>query len=441
MSKEKISTEQIISNLGFSELNEMQKSVISEYDKHEDLVVLSPTGSGKTVSFLIPILQNLDETSNEIQALILAPSRELALQIESVFKNMKTGFKSNCFYGGHAFQRERQSLSHPPAVLIGTPGRIADHIDRKTFSTDSINTIVLDEFDKALEFGFHDDMSFIIKAIPNIKKRLLTSATKTEEIPAFTGVKKAKELNFLPEGKHVKSLSIKKVISEEKDKLPVLFDLLCDLGAESTLVFCNHRDAVERTNDYLVKNGITSTYFHGGMEQQDRERTLIKFRNGSSKILVTSDLASRGLDIPEIKHIIHYHLPSQEDAFTHRNGRTARMNAEGTAYVILSEGEHQPEYMPTSTKTYYIAKNISIPKPPKWETIFISKGKKDKVNKIDVVGFMSKQGGLEKDEIGLIEVKDHFSYVAVDRSKAKSALSNIGSKKIKNKKAIIEIAR
>ncbi|MEN8138075.1 MAG: DEAD/DEAH box helicase [Bacteroidota bacterium] len=440
MQEKSHSTDNILKRLNISSLNEMQKQVVEAFYSDKDLVVLSPTGSGKTLAFLLPIVQSLNSDNDEIQTLILAPSRELALQIESVFRSMGTGFKANCFYGGHSFQVEKNSLKHPPAVLIGTPGRIADHIDRSTFSTQNINTIVLDEFDKALEFGFHDDMKFIIRELENLDQRILTSATKTDEVPAFTGITDPVELNFLPTGKQVKGLSVKKVISEEKDKLPTLFDLVCDLGDESTLVFCNHREAVERTNNYLSKKGITSTFFHGGMEQQDRERTLIKFRNGSSKILVTSDLASRGLDIPEIKHIIHYHLPSKEDAFTHRNGRTARMNEEGAAYVILSREENQPDYIPISIDTYYISKNIELPKAPEWETIFIGKGKKDKVNKIDIVGFLSKKGELEKGDIGLIEVKDFFSYAAIKRSKINSVLNKISGLKIKNKKAKIEVA-
>lgn len=441
MQEKTISTNTILKKLNISSLNEMQIKVSDVFNKEDNLVVLSPTGSGKTLAFLLPIVQSLNTDIEEIQTLILAPSRELAIQIEAVFKSMGTGFKVNCFYGGHSFQVEKKSLSHPPAVLIGTPGRIADHIDRSTLSTKNINTIVLDEFDKALEFGFHDDMKFIIGEIHNINKRILTSATKTDDIPEFTGIKEHLELNFLPQGKQVKGLSIKKVVSEEKDKLPILFDLLCDLGDESTLVFCNHREAVERTNNYLVKKGIASTFFHGGMEQQDRERTLSKFRNGSSKILVTSDLASRGLDIPEIKHIIHYHMPSKEDAFTHRNGRTARMNEEGSAYVILSREENQPDYIPSSIDTYYLSKKLELPIKPKWATLFIGKGKKDKINKIDIVGFLSKKGELEKGDIGLIEVKDFFSYVAVNSSKVDSVLKNISGLKIKNKKAKIEIAK
>lgn len=434
-------TKNILKKLNISSLNEMQSNVLELFHKHKDLVILSPTGSGKTLAFLLPIIDTLKQDLNEVQVLILAPSRELALQIENVFRSMGVGFKVNCFYGGHSFQVERKSLLHPPAVLIGTPGRIADHINKSTFSLQAIKTIVLDEFDKSLEFGFHDDMKFILGELNDLDKKIFTSATKTDDIPEFMEADKSVEINFLPQGKQIKSLSIKKVISQEKDKLSTLFNLLCDLGNETCIVFCNHREAVERTNDFLLKKGMQTTFFHGGMEQQDRERTLSKFRNGSSRILVASDLASRGLDIPEVKHVIHYHMPSKEDVFTHRNGRTARMNEKGVAYIILFKDESHPEYIPASVDTYYISKNLNVPASPKWETLFIGRGKKNKVNKIDIVGFLSKKANLNKGDIGLIEVKDFFSYVAVNRNKIDAILSSISGEKIKNKNVKIEVAK
>ena len=427
--------------MNISSLNPMQEAVVNSGKKNDNLVLLSPTGSGKTLAFIFSFLERIDPDLNAVQAMILAPSRELALQIESVLKQMGSGFKVNCFYGGHSFKVEKSSLINPPQVLIGTPGRITDHIERETFDLSYIETLVIDEFDKALEFGFQKEMKFIVKNLSSLKYRFLSSATQSDEIPAFMSKNNYEELNFLDADQSNSKLSLKKVISEEKDKLSTLVDLLCDLNGESTLVFCNHREAVERTSNHLNKRGIISTYFHGGMEQQDRERTLIKFRNGSSKILVTSDLASRGLDIPEIKHIIHYHLPSSEDAFTHRNGRTARMKAEGSAYIILFREEDQPDYIDASIDTYYISKNLSFPEKPKWETIFIGKGKKDKVNKIDIVGFLSKQGELGREDLGLIEVKDFFSYAAISRDLVDATLKKIKDRKIKNKKAKIEIAK
>jgi superfamily II DNA/RNA helicase len=336
--------QKVLENLKIHSLNEMQRSVIEAAEKAENVILLSPTGSGKTLGFLLPVLKNLDKNKTGVQALILVPSRELAIQIEQVFKQMATGFKINCCYGGHSTRIEKNNLEHPPAVLVGTPGRIAYHVRNSNFDVSPVNYLVLDEFDKSLEFGFKEDMSFIIYELKNIKKRMLTSATNMEEIPEFTGVRKPFEVNFLSKVP-TKSVGLKLKLVKGKDKLEVLFSLICKHSTKSTLIFCNHRDAVERISQLMNDKGIAHGIFHGGMEQDDRERALIKFRNGSHRILVTTDLASRGLDIPEIEMVVHYQLPTTEDSYIHRNGRTARMNAKGTAYLVLSDTDHVPAFI------------------------------------------------------------------------------------------------
>lgn len=326
--------EKVLENLKIASLNEMQQASIAAWKKGGDVVLLAPTGSGKTIGFLLPILNNLKPEVKGVQALVLVPSRELALQIETVFKQMATGFKVNCCYGGHPVRTERNNLEQPPAVLIGTPGRIAYHLRHENFDESTISTLILDEFDKALEFGFQEDMSYIIHKLLSLKQRLLTSATAMEEIPGFTGVSKPTEINFLKDVKVVPDLKLKKVLTTAEDKLDTLLKLICKIGNKNTLIFCNHRETVDRISDLLIDKDLAHDIFHGGMEQDERERALLKFRNGSIKILITTDLASRGLDIPEVQCIIHYQLPYTEDAFLHRNGRTARMNAKGTAYLI-----------------------------------------------------------------------------------------------------------
>src|ERR1700712_201455 len=396
-----------LANLKITALNQMQHAAL-DAAKKGDVVLLSPTGSGKTLGFLLPLLSLLDEKVPTVQALILVPSRELALQIEQVFKTIGSGFKVNCCYGGHPVKIERNNLSQPPAVLIGTPGRIAHHLRRHSFSTDTIHTLILDEFDKSLEFGFQEDMEYIIKQLPNLKKRILTSATKMKEIPGFTGINKPVEVDFLENKTNAPDLKLKAVISPAADKLDTLFALICKIGDKATLVFCNHREAVDRISDLLWDRGLVHDVFHGGMEQEDRERALLKFRNGSHRLLITTDLASRGLDIPEIEYVVHYQLPHNEEAFTHRNGRTARMHAKGTSYLLLSADEklaylkQQPEIEELPTKN-------TIPEPTPWLTLYIAAGKKDKINKVDIVGLLLKKGQLNKDDLGLIEVLDHTS--------------------------------
>ena len=431
----------LLLNLGIENLNEMQISAHETILNDNNVLLLAPTGSGKTLAFLLPIFELLDEYVAGVQCLILVPSRELGLQIEQVWKKMGTNYKVNACYGGHSIETEIKNLSNPPAVLIGTPGRIMDHIDRGTFKVDRIQTLVLDEFDKSLQLGFHEQMSFIIGKLSKLNKRILVSATSGIEIPKYTRVINPTILDFIPSEDENVNLSMKMVISNEKDKIGSLFHLICSLKSQSALIFCNHRDAAERISEALNEKGIYATYYHGGMDQDERERALIQFRNGSVSYLVTTDLAARGLDIPEMKHVIHYHLPSKEEEFTHRNGRTARMLASGTAYIISHESEKKQEYINYNMPVLSVVTNITLPKPPEFQTIYISGGKKNKLNKIDIVGFFSQKGKLEKDDLGLIEVKDFISFAAVKFNKVKDLLSNISEEKMKGKKFKIEVAR
>lgn len=432
--------ENILSALQIDALNEMQEASIKANQEADNVILLSDTGSGKTLGFLIPILETLDKTASGTQALIVVPSRELALQIETVWKNMRTGVKITCCYGGHKRETEENNLQEAPALIVGTPGRLGDHLRRENIKPETIKMLVLDEFDKSLELGFVDELEFILTSLTGLKKRLLTSATDTVEIPEFVNMENPVTLDFLS-GEPAPALAIQYLESPEKDKLDTLFDLVCKLGNRSTIIFCNHRDAVERTNSLLKDKGLVSVFYHGAMEQHEREAALAKFRNGSSNLLVTTDLAARGLDIPNIRYIIHYHLPNTEAIFTHRNGRTARMDASGTAILIIGPDEHLPDYISEEVNLISVEGEYEIPEKPKWTTFFIGAGKKDKVNKIDIVGFLSNRGELKKEDIGLIEVKDFYSFVAVRKSKASHVLILIQDQKIKNKKVKIAIAK
>lgn len=431
----------ILSNFGIEALNDMQETAYKVISKEKDVLLLAPTGSGKTLGFLLPVLPTLKTTCKTPQCLILVPSRELALQIEQVWKKMATGFKVNALYGGHLLETETNNLSIPPAVIVGTPGRIMDHIVRGSFSLDTINTLVLDEFDKSLALGFEFEMSFIIGKLSHLKKRILVSATSAVEIPSFTGVPQPAVIDFISEPGTSAGLDMKLVISPEKDKVNTLFQLLCTIGGESTLVFCNHREAAERTCKLLAELGIETAFFHGGLEQIEREQTLIRFRNGSVYFLVATDLAARGLDIPAVKHIIHYHLPSTKEEFIHRNGRTARMNATGTAYLIMHRQEPLPTWLQESPEQQKLKDDSPLPPATLWTTVYISGGKKEKLNKTDIVGFFSKVGKLQKDDLGMIEVKDHLSFAAVKKNKVKDLLRLVQNEKMKGKKYKIAIAK
>jgi superfamily II DNA/RNA helicase len=434
---------QIIQKLGIEKLNPMQLAANMAILNEKDIFLLSPTGSGKTLAFLLPLFELLSKNVAGAQCVIISPTRELALQIESVWKKMGTGFKINACYGGHDMQIEIQNMQNPPAVLVGTPGRISDHIERKTLSLENVNILILDEFDKSLAMGFEEEMSYVVGKLEKLQKRIMVSATAKVQLPRFMGEITPKVLNFnLEEEKTTDQLQLRTIISEDKDKIDRLYELLCFIGAEATLIFCNHREATERTVALLKEKGIESiAFFHGGMEQLDRERALIGFRNGSYTFLIATDLAARGLDIPNVKHVVHYHFPLKKEEFIHRNGRTARMNADGTAYLLLYEKEPQPDYIGRLPEYLEFSINPKAPLASEWATLYISGGKKDKLNKVDIVGFLSKKGELEKGDLGLIEVMDFMSFAAVKKAKVNELLKKIGAEKMKGKKYKIEVAR
>ncbi|UOE39118.1 DEAD/DEAH box helicase [Chryseobacterium oryzae] len=429
----------IYQNLKIQEMNQMQKSAFKATENNTDVILLSPTGSGKTLAFLFPVLRNLKKNTTGVQALILVPARELALQIEQVFKTMGTEFKVSVCYGGHDKKIEINNLIEAPAVLIGTPGRIRYHLQNENFDASTIKTLVLDEFDKALELGFQEDMDYIIGNLNGLSQRILTSATAMDEIPKFTGLKNEKTVDFLKLGENKPDIQLRKVMTISEEKLDTLFHLICKIGNKRTLIFCNHREAVDRISELLREKGIDRETFHGGMEQDERERALLKFRNDSARVLITTDLAARGLDVPEVESIVHYQLPPKEDAFIHRNGRTARMNAKGFVYLIMTEEENFP-FIKNNVPVEEVKDFTKVPGKTPFQTVYISAGKKDKVNKVDIVGFLMKKGELQKEDVGLIEVKDTTSYVAVSRNKVNSLLKKLSSERLKNKKVKMEIA-
>ncbi len=423
----------ILNKLGIEQLNPMQLEAEKVIPANSEVVLLSPTGTGKTLAFLLPIIATLDPTLTEVQALIVVPSRELAIQIEQVIREMGSGYKTNAVYGGRSGSKDKIEIKHRPAILVGTPGRIADHIRRENFSTEHIKSLVLDEFDKSLEIGFDNEMTEILESLPNVKKKILTSATQGVEIPDFVKLRFPVIINHLKE--EGSNLKIRTILSPSADKLETLVDALCHLGSQPGIVFCNFKDSIERVSEHLTKNGIGHGLFYGGMEQQERERALIKFRNGTNQLLLATDLAARGIDIPEIRFIIHYHLPTKDHEFVHRNGRTARMNADGTAYILQWEGENLPEFV-QNAEVLTLEKN-SVPASSGWTTLYISGGRKDKISKGDIAGLFFRQGDLKSQELGVIELKQDCAFVAVKSSKANRLIQDLNNTKLKKKKVRI----
>jgi len=426
----------ILTKLNIHALNPMQEEAVSVIETTTNTVILSPTGTGKTLAFSLPLLKVLNPESKEIQALILVPSRELAIQIEQVIRSMGSGYKVNAVYGGRPMSKDKIEIKHNPAILIGTPGRILDHFDGDRFSKTSIKTLILDEFDKSLEDGFEEEMKGIITQLPSVNKRVLTSATQAVKVPGFVRLDKPTIINYLKEKKGSK-LAIKTVVSPDKNKLKTLLQLVQHIGNEPGIIFCNLRDSINEVSRFLKRNKISHACFSGGMEQKDRERALIKFRNGTCQVLIATDLAARGIDIPEMNYIIHYELPRHEEEFIHRNGRTARVNAKGTAYVLKWESQLLPEFI-QNVKGINISKKAPH-KPQFWETLFISGGRKDKISKGDIAGLFFKQGGINKDQLGTIELKPDCAFVAIPLTTAEELVEKLNNTRLKNKKVRVTI--
>lgn len=438
-------TDKIIDKLGIT-LNDMQNDTAHAIlHSNKDVVVLSPTGSGKTLAYLLPVVELLDATLDAVQAVVVLPGRELALQSATVLAGMGSGLRAMACYGGRPAMDEHRTMRQVrPQVVFGTPGRLNDHLDKGNIEASQVRFVVIDEFDKCLEMGFHDEMAALMGKLPADARRVLLSATDADSIPHFVNLGRSTRVDYLSDDDEQipDRISIFSVHSPEKDKLATLSLLLLEQGDHSSIVFLNHRDAVERTGDYLRRLGFATSIFHGGLDQKMREHALYKFSNGSANILVSTDLASRGLDIPDVDNIIHYHLPETEEAYIHRVGRTARWQAEGRSFFVLGPEEHLPDYLHTATADHSPQPAAgAVPARPRMATVYIGKGKKDKISKGDILGFLCKKGGLENGEIGRIDVKDRYAYAAVAYPRLQELLDRVQGEKIKGVKTVVEAVR
>ncbi len=430
-------------SLGIEHLNPMQEEMLAEVRRHDSLVLLSPTGSGKTLGYMLPVLEAMQPGLHPT-VLVLVPSRELAIQTQGVATRLCRDAKAYACYGGRPAMDEHRAMRNlSPQVIIGTPGRILDHLQKGNFESQGIGTLVIDEFDKSLELGFRQQMADIMAMLPSVRKRILLSATDSPEIPSFVGAGKVHRMNYLADTDTDYSDRISQYLlrSPEKDKLETLGRLLCSLGSTPSMVFLNYREAVDRVYQFLQKAGFCVSAFHGAMEQKDRERALFRFQSGCANVLVSTDLAARGLDIADVGNIIHYHLPMNSEAYIHRNGRTARWDRAGASYLILGPEENLDKLdCLTGIIPMEVPDSYQVPSS-RWETLYIGRGKKDKVNKVDIVGFLCKTGGLERDQLGMVTVFPHWSFAAVDRTCIRSLMARIGGQKIKGQKTIIEPIR
>lgn len=432
--------ENILRKLGIEALSKMQVGMKNAMlERNGDVVLLSATGSGKTLAYLLPLVRMLDAKADTLQAVVIVPGRELALQSHEVFKGMGSGLRSMCLYGGRPTMDEHRELRRVmPQVVFATPGRLVDHLEKDNLNHYSVRYLVIDEFDKCLKMGFRDEMKRAVDMLPGVRRRFLLSATDAEEIPGFVNMRGVERLDYLEGNDVAERIGLFLVKSPDRDKLQTLANLLCGFGDKSTIVFLNYRDSAERVGEFLRDKGFVVSVFHGGLDQKQREDAVFRFSNGSANVLVATDLASRGLDMPDVDNIVHYHLPVGEDEYVHRVGRTARWKAEGRAFFLLGPDEELPEYVTDEPEPYEVSEWLGEAPQPRMATLYIGKGKHDKVSKGDVLGFLCKVGGLDGTDIGRIDVRERCSYAAVASDKWEDVVKRASGGKLKGVKTVVE---
>ena len=429
--------QQILDNarqrMGIAELKPMQADIAGATATR--LRLCAPTGAGKTLAYTIYALTRMSAPGKGVQTLVIAPSRELVLQIASVIKPLATGYKTVALYGGHNMADEKNSLTPTPDIIVATPGRLLDHINRRQADISGVSVLVLDEYDKCVELGFEPDMKRIVRAIRSPKFIVMCSATAASALPGYLPADGWKLYDYGSDVSRAR-LAVVEVPSPDKDKAETLADLLAAIAPAKSIVFVNHRESAERLHTFLRKAGIPAALYHGGLEQHDRLTAVQLLENGTVDTLVATDLAARGLDIDSLDAVVHYHMPTSPEAWTHRNGRTARNGASGTAYVITSSSDNIPDEVNPS-RSFNPPVRTSAPKPPAFATLHFSAGRKEKISKADILGFLVANTPLEAAQIGRIMVNDHDALAAVPAPTAPDTLAAAQTARLKGKKVRI----
>lgn len=433
---------QLKDRLGIDELNDIQNAMLPVATKQGHIILYSPTGSGKTLAFLVPLLTTVNKRP-ATQGVIISPTRELALQTHEIIKKIAFGVKAVICYGGHSIIDEINSLSATPEIIVATPGRLVDLLNRRSVSLRQVSFLVIDEFDKILELGFKEDIAKINRFLPrNIDKAIMTSATKFDEMLKYDCFADAITFDFLSKQQ---ASSIKISVTAVSGsvgcaKTDLLKILLLSFSNEKTIVFANQRDAVEQIYTTLRKAEFYCEFLHGKLTQLEREKSIALFENGTYAILVTTDLGARGIDFKDVVNVIHFDCPTDSESFTHRNGRTARYGKSGNVFVLRDEATTMPAYIKVDA-----LKNIGDmpkvkPSRTNIQTLHFKAGRKEKISKKDILGFLLKTLSVSADKIGIINVYDHYALAALNGIDAKGALKTLNATKIKGQKVRITLA-
>ena len=425
-----------LEDIGYKTPTPIQQQTLPSIIEKKDIIARANTGSGKTLSFALGVLNNYDKSKFEIQSLVLCPTRELANQVAlEIRKVMKVlhNVKVMTICGGVPYKPQVHSLSHKAHIIVGTPGRVLKHLENDNFKTDRISTLVLDEADRMLDMGFLDDVKKIIEAIPKQRQTLLFSATYPEDIENLANnfMNKALKIDITQEQKKPKINEI--FYKSDKKELDV--KQVLDLHTPtSSIIFCNRKIECDELADYLESQDIYPLVLHSDLDQRQRDETLVLFENKSYKILICTDVASRGLDIDNVELVINHALPREHAFYTHRIGRTARNEKTGTSVSLIDNYQENfiEEYNEDATIETMKIPSSKYNDQTDYVTLLIFAGKKQKLRRGDVVGSLVNEYGFIFDEIGTISQKDKVSYVALKEEKAKK-LKNKEELKIKGK--------
>jgi ATP-independent RNA helicase DbpA len=439
---------------GYQQPTQIQTLVVPLVLAGQDIAGQAPTGSGKTAAYALPLLQQLDLSQDAVQALVLVPARELALQVRDELKRLGKflpNLRVAAFYGGHGFGEETKSLKQAPHVVVATPGRLFDHLDRRTLIPNKLQLLVIDETDKLLELKFQEALANIVQRLPRRRQTLLFSATMPEKVLDLVRknltrprhVQADAQAEALPE-----SLTLLGHVGTAEKKPAALFHLLQRPETGRTLVFCNTRQRCEELARFLTSRGVAAEALHGKLPQPERDKALLKLRNGSALALVATDVAARGIDVTDLDTVVQFEVPDKADTFQHRAGRTARAGAAGTAHILATPAEQaqvqrwsldksikwEPLQAPALPPAAKVAKPTTV-------TLHVSAGRKQKVSAHDLVGALVNVAGVAREDLGRIEVFDHYSYITVPREASRAVQESMAGARIKGQKVRVTEVR
>lgn len=436
---------QNLDQLGYLQMTPIQAQALPLLLEGRDVVGHAQTGTGKTAAFAISLLHRISSTGEaHPQALVLCPTRELALQVAEEIRRLARPLQNTkvlTLCGGHSIRPQIESLEHGADVIVGTPGRVLDHLERETLDLDYVGTLVLDEADRMLDMGFFEDVETIAEQTPMDRQTLLFSATMNEEVEHLAEIFQSDPVH-ISVGKGQSSPTIQSTIVAigKLGREESLIRVLASHRPKSAVVFCNMRVTCDDVGELLEREGHSVLILHGGLEQRDRNKMLMKFDNRSACILVATDVAARGLDVEDIDLVVNYDLPKQADIFVHRIGRTGRAGREGQSVSLLDRRRsHQIDLLEEILGEFEIQNASDLPEKkerppsPEMETIQINGGKKAKLRAGDIVGAFTNDFGLEKDDIGKITILNFVTFVAVKRKVAKEVIDGINYGRIKNR--------